>query len=167
MKMSAKLIWTAMLMLALAACQTKPSTEGGTEGAGGGVTTGTAAGTGEVGGEALGGEERPVVTTVNFAFDSSEVDDHNRETVEANAAWLVAHPDVKVRLEGNCDERGTRDYNLALGERRAQAVKRMMVVLGVAQDRMQTVSYGEEKPLDPGHNEAAWARNRRVEIVYP
>jgi peptidoglycan-associated lipoprotein len=167
MKMPAKLLWTAVLLLALAACQTEPSKEGGPEGAGGEVTTGTAGGTGEVSGEALGGAEQPVATTVNFAFDSSEVDDHNRETVEANAAWLVAHPDVKVRLEGNCDERGTRDYNLALGERRAKAVMRMMVVLGVSRDRMETISYGEEKPLDPGHNEAAWARNRRVEIVYP
>lgn len=103
---------------------------------------------------------------VHFAFDSSELDDENRQIVEAHARYLVANPSLHITLEGNCDERGTREYNLALGERRAQAVARVMRVLGVASDRMTLRSYGEEKPLDPAHNESAWALNRRVDIVY-
>ena len=77
------------------------------------------------------------------------------------------HPDVKVKLEGHCDERGTREYNLALGERRAKAAAELLKVLGVDGSRISTVSYGEEKPLVDGHDEAAWAKNRRVEILYP
>ncbi len=166
MKMASKLVWIAILLTALSACETKPSQPGAGGEGGPGVTTGTAAGPGEAGGERLAGEQRPAVTRVHFAFDSSEVDDADRKIIEDNANWLVAHPGISVRLEGHCDERGTREYNLALGERRAKNVLRMLSVLGVARDRMEAVSYGEEKPLDPGHNEAAWARNRRVEIVY-
>jgi len=167
MKMNLKPIWAAILLLALSACATQPSQQGpGAGGEGTGVTTGTAGGAGEATGEALGGEQRPAETRVHFAFDSSQVSDADRKIIEENASWLVAHPGVKVRLEGNCDERGTPEYNLALGERRAKAVLQMMSVLGVARDQMQAVSYGEEDPIDPAHNEAAWARNRRVDIVY-
>ena len=103
---------------------------------------------------------------VHFAFDSSTIDDEARAIIEAHSAHLVANPQLKVMLEGNCDERGTREYNLALGERRAQAVERMMKVLGVAGSRIKTVSYGEEKPLCPEHNESCWRQNRRAEIGY-
>jgi peptidoglycan-associated lipoprotein len=103
---------------------------------------------------------------VYFAFDSSTIDDEARAIIEAHAAHLVANPQIKLSLEGNCDERGTREYNLALGERRAQAVEKMMKVLGVAGDRIKTVSYGEEKPLCQEHNESCWRQNRRAEIVY-
>jgi len=103
---------------------------------------------------------------VHFEFDSAALDDENRRIVEAHARYLVANPNLRVTLEGHCDERGTREYNLALGERRAQSVARVMRVLGVASNRLTLRSYGEEKPLDPGHNESAWALNRRVEIVY-
>lgn len=103
---------------------------------------------------------------VHFAFDSSTIDDEARVIIEAHAAHLVANPQIKVTLEGNGDERGTREYNLALGERRAQAVERMMKVLGVASNRIKTVSYGEEKPLCTEHNESCWRQNRRAEIVY-
>ena len=103
---------------------------------------------------------------VYFAFDSSAVDDENRAIVEAHAAYLAANKNVKVVLEGHADERGTREYNLALGERRAQAVERMVKVLGVSPDRIKNVSYGEEKPVAMDHTEAAWALNRRVEIIY-
>ena len=78
----------------------------------------------------------------------------------------MADTSLKVRLEGNTDERGTREYNLALGERRANAVKAYLVAQGVSPSQIEVVSYGEEKPVDPGHNEAAWAKNRRVQIVY-
>lgn len=103
---------------------------------------------------------------IHFAFDSSTLDNENRAIVQAHAAHMVANPQLKVHLEGHCDERGTREYNLALGERRAQAVERMMRVLGVAGNRLTNVSYGEEKPLAAGHDEAAWQANRRVEISY-
>jgi peptidoglycan-associated lipoprotein len=103
---------------------------------------------------------------VHFAFDSSAIDDESRAIIEAHAAYLAANPQIKVRLEGHCDERGTREYNLALGERRAQSVDRLMKLLGVAGSRIANHSYGEEKPLDPEHNESAWRLNRRVEIIY-
>jgi len=101
-----------------------------------------------------------------FSFDSSSIDDESRAIIEAHAAHLASRSAIKVRLEGNCDERGTREYNLALGERRAQAVEKLMRVLGVSADRVTSVSYGEEKPVALEHNESAWRQNRRVEIVY-
>jgi peptidoglycan-associated lipoprotein len=104
--------------------------------------------------------------SVHFAFDSSTIDDEARAIIEAHAAHLVANSQIKLSLEGNGDERGTREYNLALGERRAQAVERMMKVLGVAGNRVKTVSYGEEKPLCQEHNESCWRQNRRAEITY-
>ena len=103
---------------------------------------------------------------VHFVFDSSTIDDEARAIIEAHASHLVANSQLKVTLEGHCDERGTREYNLALGERRAQAVERMMKVLGVAGSRIKTVSYGEEKPLCQEHDESCWRQNRRAEIGY-
>lgn len=103
---------------------------------------------------------------VHFAFDSSAIDNEARAIIEAHAANLVAKRQIKVTLEGHCDERGTREYNLALGERRAKSVERMMKVLGVAANRIKTVSYGKEKPLCSEHEESCWHQNRRVEIIY-
>ena len=105
-------------------------------------------------------------TRVHFAFDSSAIDDEARAIIEAHAAHLAANPQIRLVLEGHCDERGTREYNLALGERRAQAVEKLMRALGVGSNRATTVSYGEEKPIDAEHNESAWRQNRRVEIQY-
>lgn len=105
-------------------------------------------------------------TRIYFEFDSSSVDDEGRAIVEAHAAHLASNPGIRVTLEGHADERGTREYNLALGERRAQAVQKLMGALGVGANRVTTVSYGEEKPVDPDHNESAWRQNRRVEIIY-
>jgi peptidoglycan-associated lipoprotein len=121
-----------------------------------------------VDGRALTDQERDALSQrrVYFAFDSSAIDDENRRVIEAHAAHLAANPQVRVTLEGHTDERGTREYNLALGERRAQSVERMMRVLGVSADRVRTVSYGEEKPVALDHNESAWRLNRRVEIIY-
>jgi peptidoglycan-associated lipoprotein len=104
---------------------------------------------------------------VHFAFDSATLSDTARNILERKAAWLRANPRVKVMIEGHCDERGTTAYNLALGARRANAVKRYLVALGIDSRRLATISYGEERPLDPRHNEAAWAQNRRAhfEIV--
>jgi peptidoglycan-associated lipoprotein len=104
---------------------------------------------------------------VYFDFDRSDVREEDRPVVEAHAQYLSAHPQVKVILEGHTDERGTREYNLALGERRAIAVRQLMTVLGVGAGQIQVVSYGEEKPAAEGHDEEAWRLNRRVEITYP
>lgn len=103
---------------------------------------------------------------VHFAFDSSALDQENLKIVQAHARYLAANANLRVTLEGHADERGTREYNIALGERRAQTVERAMRLLGVSGDRITTTSYGEEKPLVPDSNESAWALNRRVEIIY-
>jgi peptidoglycan-associated lipoprotein len=100
-----------------------------------------------------------------FGLDSAELDDAGRAVVTANAALLRMYPAWAVTVEGHCDERGTTEYNLALGERRAMAVKTYLVSLGIAADRVLTVSYGEEFPFDAGHDEEAWASNRRAHFV--
>ena len=165
----------AVMMLGLAGCggqqTTKPSTSGeaqGTEGAQPSGTPGGAAPGAEAvpEGGAAAATEAQLMKRVHFAFDSSAIDDANRAIVEANAKYLSAHPDAKVKLEGNTDERGTREYNLALGERRAQSVERMLKALGISGNRISTVSYGKERPVSQGHGEAAWAQNRRVDFVY-
>ena len=97
---------------------------------------------------------------------SAEVSADGQQVLQANAEVLKKYPTWQVTIEGHCDERGTAEYNLALGERRAQAVERMVKVLGLTPDRIKTVSYGEEKPVAMDHNDAAWALNRRVEIIY-
>ncbi len=104
--------------------------------------------------------------TLYFDFDSARVKPEDVPVVQAHARYLVDHPDLRVTLEGHTDERGSREYNVALGEARAKAVARLLEVNGVPADRIRVVSYGEEKPVALGHDEAAWAKNRRVEIVY-
>jgi len=130
------------------------------------VGTGTSADTGVSGKSLDARTDLLAKRRVYFAFDSSAVDEENRDIVEAHAAYLAANKNIKVVFEGHADERGTREYNLALGERRAQAVERMAKILGLTGDRIKTVSYGEEKPVAMDHSEAAWALNRRVEIIY-
>jgi len=100
-----------------------------------------------------------------FDFDRSELKDDARATLQRKADVMRDNPDVTLRIEGHCDERGTVEYNLALGERRAEAAKQYLVDLGIDPDRLTTISYGEERPLEEGHNEAAWSRNRRDEFV--
>ena len=102
---------------------------------------------------------------VHFAFDSSLLNVDAERILEQKAAWLQDNADASVQIEGHCDERGTSAYNLALGERRANAVEEYLTVLGVDPSRLSTISYGEEQPLDPGHDEAAWSRNRRAHFV--
>ncbi len=105
-------------------------------------------------------------TRVYFAYDSSELDADSQAIAEAHAVFLSNSPATKVVLEGHADERGTREYNLALGERRAQAVADVLIALGVSAANIENVSYGEENPVAEGHDESAWALNRRVEIRY-
>lgn len=103
--------------------------------------------------------------TIHFAFDKSDLDDVATAALRAQAAWLTKYPAKQVTIEGHCDERGTRDYNLALGERRATAAKNFLIGLGVDAARLKTVSYGKERPLDTASNEAAWAKNRRAVTI--
>ena len=102
---------------------------------------------------------------VFFDLDASDLDDMGRATAQQNADLLKKYSTWVVTVEGHCDERGTPEYNLALGERRAVAVKTYLVSLGIAPDRIRTVSYGKEFPFDPGHNEEAWSKNRRAHFV--
>jgi peptidoglycan-associated lipoprotein len=104
--------------------------------------------------------------TIYFDFDSSEVKSEYNSLIVAHAHYLASNPSIRVRLEGNTDERGSREYNIGLGERRAQAVRRALTLQGVTDAQITTVSYGEERPAVTGHTEEAWARNRRVDIVY-
>ncbi len=104
--------------------------------------------------------------TVYFDYDESVILDQDRAILEAHAQYLSQNPGAAVTLEGHTDERGTREYNLALGERRAVSVRQYMSLLGGSGQQLRTVSYGEEQPAAMGHNEEAWAQNRRVEIIY-
>ena len=98
---------------------------------------------------------------IYFEFDRASLTDEARATLEKNALWLQNHREARVIVEGHCDDRGTVEYNLALGEKRAQAARDYLVSLGVSASRLKTVSYGKERPLDPANTEAAWAKNRR------
>ena len=102
---------------------------------------------------------------VFFAYDSSEIDAANSRVLDANAQVLRNNPSWVITIEGHCDERGTAEYNLALGERRAVAARQYLLELGLTPDRLRTVSYGKEFPFDPGHDEAAWRLNRRAHMV--
>jgi peptidoglycan-associated lipoprotein len=135
----------------------------GTEGA---STSGRA-----LGGDAAAGANAMTTGTlakriISFAFDKSEIKPEFADTVSAHARNLTSHPNLKMKLEGNTDERGTREYNIGLGERRAQAVRRALMLQGVAESQLTTVSFGAERPAVEGDDEAAWAQNRRVELVY-
>ena len=113
----------------------------------------------------LEGRTSAPMLPVYFDFDKSDIRADQVERVENNAAFLKKSSTVKIRIEGNCDERGTNEYNLALGERRAQSAKKYLVNLGVADSRLETVSWGEEKTLLFGHDEISWAQNRRDDFV--
>ena len=104
--------------------------------------------------------------SVYYDFDKSLIKPEFRPLIEAHAGYLREHGAATVRIEGNCDERGSREYNLALGQRRADSVRKALELLGVPDPRIETTSWGEEKPRAAGHDEAAWAQNRRSDIVY-
>lgn len=103
--------------------------------------------------------------TIHFEFDSYALTGDGRNALKANAQWLTENPTATIQIEGHCDERGTTEYNLALGERRANATKDYLQKLGVDPSRMSVISYGEERPIDPASNDAAWAKNRRAQFV--
>ena len=141
----------------VAACATDPEMTSGTEGDGASSSSSASI---------MPGSEADLVVNVGarvyFDFDRFDLNDISRSTLERQSAWLKANPGVSIALEGHCDERGTREYNLALGERRANAAKDYLVALGVSPDRIRTVSYGDERPVAMGSNEAAWSQNRRA-----
>ena len=126
-------------------------------------------GPGGTGEQTRGGASGSIVdaqlVAVQFAYDSAQVDEGERAKAESAASYLKANSGTMVTLEGNCDERGSAEYNMSLGERRAQAVRSYLMNLGIEATRIQTKSFGNEKPKDPGHDEKAWAVNRRVEFV--
>lgn len=162
MRMKFLSVFAAVAMLA--ACETAPDSTANT-GAGGSTSTATAP---APKGPAPGSREDFVVNVgdrVFFALDSSEVMADGRTTLEKQAFWLRKYPQATVTVEGHADERGTREYNLALGERRAAAARDYLVSLGVDPSRIATISYGKERPDVLGSNEEAWAKNRRAVTV--
>jgi peptidoglycan-associated lipoprotein len=135
-------------------------------GTAGAMTEGAAGGRDWAGGPLEDPDSLLYTQTVYFAFDSSEVDAKYHDLVAAHAEYLASNPSLTVRVEGHGDERGSREYNIGLGERRANAVRRLLEAGGVAQGQLVIVSYGEERLAASGQHEEAWALNRRVELVY-
>jgi peptidoglycan-associated lipoprotein len=167
------LILVIAAALGLVACSNKPKraeapptdTSAGAQSAGAGSAS--AAGGSEEGAAAPGPLAGILAKRIiYFDFDSSEIKGEGPGVVAAHARYLAANPTVRVRLEGHTDERGSREYNIGLGERRAQAVRRALLLQGATETQLSTVSYGAERPAAAGSNETAWAQNRRVEIVY-
>jgi peptidoglycan-associated lipoprotein len=165
------LILMVAAALGLVACHGKPKrgeaptdTTAGAQSAG----AGSAAASGNEEGAAAPGPLAGILAKriIYFDFDSSEIKGEGPGVVAAHARYLAANSTVRVRLEGHTDERGSREYNIGLGERRAQAVRRALLLQGATETQLSTVSYGAERPAAAGSNEAAWAQNRRVEIVY-
>ena len=108
----------------------------------------------------------PMMRSIYYAYDQADVTPESRKVIEANAEYLRSNPKVKVVVEGNADERGSAEYNVALGQRRADSVSKIMTLLGINSDRIETVSFGKEKPKVVGHDESAWSQNRRSDIVF-
>lgn len=170
-----RLVWLAMIAAALlfAGCSSTGTREG--EGGGGAavVEGGDGAQTSGVGqgsrwtGSPLDDPNSPLsVRKIYFDFDKSEIPPDAVDILRAHAAYLVANPSVTVVVEGHCDERGSREYNIGLGERRANAVKQFLEAEGVDAAQINTISYGEERPDMLGHDEASWSKNRRAVLVY-
>jgi peptidoglycan-associated lipoprotein len=167
--------------LALAACETTPENSGAASGSGAGASGSDGSGTmqgsvstqqlgsrGSATGPVRGSQEDLVVNVgdrVMFGLDSYDLRPEARGVLEKQAAWLEQNPGVTVTIEGHADERGTREYNLALGEKRANAVRDYLVALGVNANRIRTISFGKERPVDPRSAEDAWAKNRRGVMV--
>lgn len=110
-------------------------------------------------------QDRGLIRDAFFAYDEATLNNDAQSALTTSANWLRQNPKYTILIEGHCDERGTEQYNLALGDRRASIVRDYLITLGVDAGRIRTVSYGEERPFDPGHNEAAWAKNRRAHLV--
>ncbi|MFD1106135.1 peptidoglycan-associated lipoprotein Pal [Sphingobium olei] len=168
MKLSRTLLM-ASTVIALAACSKKPPAQLPPAPGGTGTETGASAGTGTATGPRKGSQEDFVASVASdrifFGLDQYDIDAEDQATLQSQAAWLQQNPTVRVTIEGHADERGTRDYNIALGERRANAAKNYLASLSIAPSRITTVSYGKERPAALGSDEAAWAQNRRAVTV--
>jgi peptidoglycan-associated lipoprotein len=170
-----KLLASALLVFFLAACSTTPKDTADSSGSGSTTTSSDVSTSGETESTEStssiepGSQEDLIVNVgdrVFFGYDSSELDTDAQELLQDQVAWLKQYSNVSVIIEGHCDERGTREYNLALGEKRAQSVKNYLISLGISADRVSTISYGKERPAVVGSNDGAWAQNRRsVTIV--
>jgi peptidoglycan-associated lipoprotein len=157
-----------LVVSSLTGCKSMKKNPAGVYGSGSGGLYGSdgMGGSLAMGNRFTGGTEHPgMFAPVFFEYDSSQVADSERPKIEDVSRHLKQNSSVAVIVEGHCDERGSNEYNLALGERRAQAVRAYLAGLGIEADRIQTKSYGEENPADQGHDEAAWAANRRGEFV--
>ncbi len=155
-----RLPFAALLALGLAACASDPD-PAAMDGAGGAGAGSGAFGAGSLDPSTIEYFNVSVGDRVFFDTDSSTLDFAARDTLTRQAAWLIANPAVNVTIEGHADERGTREYNIALGARRAQSARDFLLTQGVAAGRMRTVSFGKERPVAVGSNEAAWSQNRR------
>ena len=158
-------VLTLAILVAAVGCAAKPIPPATETGGGSGSEFGAEGGTGDEGlgdrGATRTRELEGSLRSVYFDYDASELTPGAQQDLRHNADVLMANPELAVRIEGNCDERGSDEYNLALGKRRAEAAMRFLVDLGIDGSRIGTVSYGEENPAESGSNEAAWARNRR------
>ena len=167
-----KLIALAAVAFLLAGCPQNtipdPDPTDETYGDDAGASTSGMDGTDPYGGEEFGSDPSAgeLATVIFFEFDSSEVRAEDQDVVARHAMQLADNPTWRVRLEGHADERGSREYNIGLGERRAQAVRQMLLIQGVGADQISTVSFGEERPIAFGSTESDWAQNRRVEFKY-
>jgi len=161
---------TAVLMFSGCSSMMKSDDSAGSEGATvseSGATTSGASQGGAWTGNPLDNPDSLLYTKViYFDFDKSDIRAESVATLRAHADYLLSNSGASITVEGHCDERGSREYNIGLGERRANAIKRFLEAEGVANSQINTISYGEERPADPGHGEAAWAMNRRGELVY-
>ena len=168
-----KLFTGALLVFFLAACSTTPKDTADSSGSGSSSSSSDVSSTGEGtvtetspdSNIIVPGSQEDLIVNVGdrvfFDYDSSDLDSDAQELLQDQVAWLKQYSDVSVIIEGHCDERGTREYNLALGEKRAQSVKNYLIGLGISADRVSTISYGKERPAVVGSNDGAWAQNRR------
>ena len=185
-----KILLSIFLAAFISACSTKPTDTADTSGSGSSATAsidpasgdadiladlintplGVLEQAGQLGQSVEPGSQEDLIVNVGdrvfFSYNSAELDDDAKELLQDQVAWLKQYSNVSVIIEGHCDERGTREYNLALGEKRAQSVKNYLISLGISSDRVSTISYGKERPAVVGSNDGAWAQNRRsVTIV--
>lgn len=171
-------LWLMIIVVSIAACSSAPVNDGTDPSADGSNQAGNQNTGDNPQGQPLQGDGAIVADPLNepgsllsqrvlyFAYDSSQLDAKYHDILNAHAEYLLTNPGTVLRLEGHGDERGTREYNVALGERRAREVFRYLSFQGVAKDQMKIVSFGEELPVAFGHDESAWGQNRRVELVY-
>ena len=169
-----KFFISIFMILFVAACATTPKDTADSSGSGSSSSGSDVSSEGTItettGSGIVSGSQEDLIVNVGdrvfFGYDSSDLDSDALELLQDQVAWLKQNSDVSVTIEGHCDERGTREYNLALGEKRAQAVKNYLIGLGINPDRVSTISYGKERPAVVGSNDGAWAQNRRsVTIV--